>query len=191
MKPGTDTLVLPKEEESVLKRYLTSAMARSKLAEDIFYQSSYTASFCSPQSNHDVLVGFSTQHNGGVAELFEEYFMIILENKTDVNFVIPRNCWYTVTSGGKECIITPLSPACALCLCPMDYGETVSVSKEYRLGHVSNAEEVRRMNLRALSYEYVFNKAFIASSTKPELEELRAFLEQNRDILEEQRNNAH
>lgn len=188
IKPGTDTLVLPKEEETVLKRYVTAAMSRSKLAEEAFHQSSYTASFCTPQSNHDALVGFSIHHNGGVAELFEDHFMIILENKTDVNFVIPRNCFYTLPSGGKECIVVPLSPVCALCLCPVDYDEIVSTSKEHRLGHVSTAEEVWRMNVRALSYEYAFNKAFIASATKPELESLSVFLKQNRSLLEKQRN---
>jgi len=48
--------------------------------------------------------------------------------------------------------------------------------------------DIYEFNQRALQFEYVLNKDFVAGARKNELEALIPFLEKHRDKLEEQRN---
>lgn len=183
-KKDKGTLTLRKSEEIVLKKYITAAMARSKLSLDAFLSASITADLCTDQQNHDDIVLFSTMKNGGVAEIFENHFLVVLINKTEENLVVPRNCFYALASNGFECIVAPISPKCALCLFPPEYADNYSLSEDYRLCHVDNTEDIELMNKRALMYEYMYNKTFVASATRKELEKLATCLEENREKLE-------
>lgn len=188
---GCGTLTLPQTEEVVLKKYITSAMARSRLSLDAFLAVSETAFLCSDQQNHDDLVYFSICRNNGIAEILEDHFLVILINKTEKNLVVPRNCFYALSSQGMECIVAPISPQCALCLFPPEYAEQSHISKEYRLCVVENVEDVARMNQRALMYEYMYNKTFLASASQEELKELLAFRDEHEEELEALWTKAH
>ena len=59
------------------------------------------------------------------------------------------------------------------------------LSKDYRLCHVETIEDIELMNQRALMYEYMCNKTFVASATRKELDELVIVLARNREKLEE------
>lgn len=179
------TLTLSASAEKSLKKYITGAMARSELSMDAFLSASVTAAFFTPQQNHDHLVYFSTKKNGGVAEIIKDHFLVLLINKTEKNFVVPRNCFYVASSYGCECIVAPISPQCALCLFPPEYVDKIDVSKEYRLCYVENSADINKMNHRALMYEYMYNKKFVASATREELEELAAFTIERKQELEE------
>lgn len=184
LKNDKGILTLKKSEENVLKRYITAAMARSRLSLDTFLSASMTADLCTDQQNHDDIVLFSTIKNGGIAEIFENYFLVVLINKTEDNLVVPRNCFYTLSSNKFECIVAPISPKYALCLFPPEYADKNGLSKDYRLCHVDNAEDIELMNQRALIYEYMCNKTFVASATRNELDKLAIFLDRNREKLE-------
>lgn len=179
------TLTLSVSAEESLKKYITGAMARSELSLDAFLSASFTAAFFTPQQNHDQLVYFSTKKNGGVTEIIKDHFLVLLINKTERNFVVPRNCFYVSSSHGCECIIAPISPKCALCLFPPEYVDKIDVSKKYRLCYVENSADINKMNHRALMYEYMYNKKFVASATREELEELAAFTIERKQELEE------
>ena len=109
---------------------------------------------------------------------------MILINKTEDNLVIPRNCFYTLFSNGLECIVAPISPKYALCLFPPEYADKNGLSKDNRLCHVENVEDIESMNQRALLYEYMCNKTFVASATRKELDKLAIVLDKNREKLE-------
>lgn len=179
-----NTLRLSTTEETVLKRYITAAMARSQLSLDAFLSSSVTADLCTDQQNHDDLVYLATMKNNGVAEILKDHFLVVLINKTDIHLVVPRNCFYALISHGFECIVAPISPICALCLFPPEYAERISISKEYRLCHIENKEDIKLMNQRALMYEYMYNKTFVASATRNELDELVAFRNERKQDLD-------
>lgn len=185
LKKDKGSLTLKKSEEIILKKYVTAAMARSSLSLETFLSTSMTADLFTEQQNHDDIVFFSTMRNGGVAEIFKNYFLVVLINKTEDNLVVPRNCFYTLSSNKFECIVAPISPKCALCLFPPEYADKNGLSKDYRLCHVETIEDIELMNQRALMYEYMCNKTFVASATRKELDELVIVLDRNREKLEE------
>lgn len=178
------SLTLDEKVETVLKKYITAAMARSDLLLDTFLSESETADLCTDQQNHDDLVRFSTVRNDGIAEMLKNYFLVVLVNKTEDNLVVPRNCFYTLPSKGSACIVAPISPQCALCLFPPEYSAKSEQLKDYRMCHVEKMEDIEFMNQRALLYEYMYNKTFVASATRKELDKLAVFLEGNRVKLE-------
>lgn len=184
LKKDEGSLTLKKSEEIILKKYITAAMARSSLSLETFLSASMTADLFTDQQNHDDIVYFSTTRNDGVAEIFKKYFLVILINKTEDNLVIPRNCFYTLFSNGLECIVAPISPKYALCLFPPEYADKNGLSKDNRLCHVENVEDIESMNQRALLYEYMCNKTFVASATRKELDKLAIVLDKNREKLE-------
>lgn len=191
LKDNKKTLTLSTAEETVFKKYITAAMARSQLSLDAFLSASVTADLCTDQQNHDDLVYLATMKNNGVAEILGDHFLVVLINKTEDNLVVPRNCFYALISHDYECIVAPISPKCALCLFPPEYSEKISISKEYRLCHVENKEDVKIMNQRALMYEYMYNKTFVASATRKELHELAAFRNERKEDLDELWNKVH
>jgi hypothetical protein len=82
--------------------------------------------------------------------------MIVLVNKTKIQFVVPRNCFYEVSSNNVKCIVAPISPNCALCLAPGHYRREIIEDKESRLGYLVDPEDIKISNIHALQYEYVF-----------------------------------
>lgn len=180
------TLTLSKEEETILKRYIAASIARSNLALNAMQKASgiYSQLMLSAQQKHDFISAFGATQNSIVYKTFESYFLVVLINRTDVNWVVPRNCFYTVSSQEFECIVAPVSPKCALCLFPPEYAEENMDSLQYRLGVVNDPTFVTIMNKRALLYEYLFNQTFVASATKAELEELRNYLRDSKAELD-------
>ena len=184
-------LTLSLLEEKVLKRYITAAMARSQLSLDAFLSASFTADLFTDQQNHDDLVYLATKQNNGIVKILDNHFLAIMINKTEVNLVVPRNCFYVLSSRGYECIVAPISPQCALCLLPQEYAEQYSDVKEYRLFFVEKTEDISFMNCRALMYEYMYNKTFVASATRKELDELATFRNERKEDLEALWNKVH
>ena len=109
--------------------------------------------------------------------------LTVLINQTSRKYVVPRNCFYYISSEDHECYILPITPECALELIPENYTGNIIDGKEYRVGKIGSADDVWEMNKAALRCEYCFNKAFIASARKEELEELKDYLCDNKDYL--------
>lgn len=176
------TITLSKEEEATLKRYIATSIARSNLALNAMQKASgkYAQMLLSTQQKHDFISAFGATQNSSVYQTLENYYLVVLINRTDVNWIVPRNCFYAVSSQKLECIVTPVSPQCALCLFPSEYAEENIDSLQYRLGVVNDPTFVATMNKRALLYEYLFNQTFVASATKAELEQLRNYLHDSR-----------
>jgi len=181
------TLLLSPNDELAFKNYIRAAMARSELAMHTFLFDSYFSPAFTNQENHDRFVYSATQPNSGIGAEIDDFHMVILINKTDVNFVVPRNCYYLISSLGQELLVAPISPKCALCLCPNEYSDIVPESKINRLSYIDKTDDILFMNTKALNHEYLFNNKFVASATKPELEILRDYLDNYRKNWEEQR----
>ena len=179
-------LELPIAEEHVLKKYIAASMARSNFALESMQKSmgAYSRLLLSKQQVHDFISTFGVVENNGIYKVIESYYLVVLVNKTDTNWVVPRNCFYTVPSGECECIVAPISPRCALCLFPLEYAERNESSLSFRLGVVDEQNHSQRMNIRALQYEYIFNQTFVASSTKAELEWLKEYMAESQKELD-------
>lgn len=180
-------LYLTVTSEDVLKKYILGAIARSDFAKRSFETGSITAQFCDEQENHDFLVSFATENLQWGKEVIGGYSFGLLVNRTSRNLVVPRNCFYTAKSCGVDCIVAPISPNCALALCPPEYSGNKVNGETRLLGNIDDEKAIEIMNIRALFYEYVYNLSFIASNSKEEIDGLRKVLETNRRLFETQR----
>lgn len=142
--------------------------------------SSVTADFFSDQENHDSLSVFGMSLTGNLNQILDAMDVTILLNQTDRNLVVPRNCYYGVSISGDGSIVAPLSPKVALFLfSAKSHPEWENGFAVVRLG-----ETIEEMNIYALKYEYMFNKAFVASNSYQELEQLQKFREDHLAELE-------
>lgn len=97
-----------------------------------------------------------------------------------------KKVWYLDISSGKIrqsaalSIVAPLSPKVALFLfSAKSHPEWENGFAVVRLGEI-----IEEMNIYALKYEYMFNKAFVASNSYQELEQLQKFREDHLAELE-------
>ena len=179
-----EKLVLPISAEESLKKYITAAMARSQFALDVFMRKSVTADFVDMQTNHDDLVLLSTLR--GIHSSIQGHKMMGIINCTTHQFVVPRNCFYTVTRENSKTtwIIAPISPLFALALAPAEYTGCCADGEEGRLFQVNDDRVIHGMNVQALTYEYAFNKSFVASADRLELVSLKEHLAEKHDLLD-------
>lgn len=174
-----ERLTITVKDVSLAKRYIKSALVRSGVAYDSMVKNSFTAAFCSEQENHNDLAVFGMNSNGTLEKYLENYTVTVLSNQTERNFVVPRNCFYTIPFQGETSIVAPISPKAALLLLPSDVHSTFGSG--YAV--VDSPEKVEKMNLRALVDEYIYNSAFVASNCREELEPLQRYLHENREDL--------
>ena len=175
-----ESITLPADVENVCKRYVSAAAYRSEKAYSNFMEGSLTAGLFDAQTNHDDLVLFSTQHNGGIFLGLEKARMMVLVNRTERLFVVPRNCFYIISSNSMPCIIAPTSPKCAFGIVP----ESFPVEDGFHLWFVDDPDDVWHMNKQALCMEFAFNHEFVVSTDKSELEQLKSYAEANIAMLE-------
>ena len=105
---------------------------------------------------------------------------MVLVNRTERLFVVPRNCFYIISSNSMPCIIAPVSPKCAFGLVP----ESFPAEDGFHLWFVDDPDDVWHMNKQALCMEFAFNHEFVVSTDKSELEQLKSYAEANIAMLE-------
>jgi hypothetical protein len=123
---------------------------------------------------HDALsfIGMSIVDKAIPSLDLENMAATILVNKTATNFVVPRNCFYGVIRDDCVNYVMPISPNGALLLLPKK-----QLSKTYgKYVLIDDPEQINILNKYALKFECEFNKEFVASSTRPELEFLQKIL---------------
>lgn len=173
-------LKLTTADKRTAKRYIKAASIRSDIAYEAMKSSSVTADFFSDQENHDSLSVFGMSLTGNLNQILDAMDVTILLNQTDRNLVVPRNCYYGVSISGDGSIVAPLSPKVALFLfSAKSHPEWENGFAVVRLGEI-----IEEMNIYALKYEYMFNKAFVASNSYQELEQLQKFREDHLAELE-------
>jgi hypothetical protein len=187
VKDGIEKTHLPIKIEDVCKKYVTSAIYRSRYVMDYNFKNSFIAFMLNEQTIHDQMVFFGTQENNGILPPLQSHKMTVIINKSTREFVAPRNCWYCISSEGAQCVILPISPHCALELAPEGSSCICHNGGIDRLFHVDDPDDVAYMNNNALQFEYAFNHSFIASSSKEELFRLQEYCNANRDFLETER----
>lgn len=184
---GPDSfLSLNMDIENHLKRFIKAAAARSGMAWRSFFHNSVYAQFFDDQSNHDRLILYCIESHTVRFFDFENYHMAILQNETGCPFVLPRNCFYVVFSNGYRCIVTPISPLCALALVPDDYQGLFEPYGPKVTAPLIQKDVIWIMNQTALEYEYVYNRDFVACTDKQELQRLQVFLKTHHTELEKE-----
>ena len=81
--------------------------------------------------------------------------------------VVPRNCFYLVTSQDVPHIVAPVCPKGAILLMPREMACAGMTAV------VSDPNVIEEMNIWALCSELEFNSAFVAANRRTELELLK------------------
>ena len=136
---------------------------------------SVTASTCTEQSNHDMLACFGLRSYGPIESNLEKMDVSVLINKTERMLVVPRNCFYLVTSQDVPYIVAPVCPKGAILLMPREMACAGMTAV------VSDSNVIEKMNTLALRSELEFNSAFVAANRRIELESLRHELTSRHD----------
>ena len=183
-----NSVTIHEAEETAVGQYVKALIARSDYWMKIFEEKSLTAALCTPQENHDDLVKALLNGNNRVNRYIEQVQVVYLSNQTAQYFVVPKNGFYCIKSKGRDNLIIPVSPEFAFILKPSEdvgYDKNGDVIHHY---HINDENDISEFNQRALQFEYVLNKDFVAGARKDELEVLIPFLEKHRGELEKQRN---
>ena len=181
------TISISPKDQITLKDYIKSAISRSDMFHKTFCENSITAPFSSDQNNHDSVVYYSMNTHGSIDDLLKNFNMTVLVNESVRPLVVPRNCFYFTKSLGSSCIVAPVSPIGALILLPKDYCFNYQDGQSLIFAKISDAQDIESLNFDALVHEYLYNKSFVASNSKAELESLSIFLSSKRFQLEEMR----
>lgn len=172
-----------------LRNFVIAAMARSNLAKQ-----SLLSTLSSPSPKHDrkyndALIKKGMTHFCADQSFLRGYTIGVIINKTQHPLVTLRNCFYTLDRGDYHSIIVPISPTAALALhskCDLSSsGEPIYVGEI-----IDDETEIEKLNIRAMLYEYIYNKTFIATNDKAELLRLSEVLKKDRHIFEAIRVNA-
>lgn len=179
---GTCCATLSEEDEITLKCYIKNMMARSELARYSFIssRSETLARFWISYSDNDLLVRFYDSKPTAIDTILSDMRMVIVLNKTNHYFVVPRNAFYTFSCEGSDGFMVPITPKIALALVPE---ESCSKAGDVFCA-ITDEQELDYLNKRALTMEFVFNERFVASCRKSELEELAALLKRERVAFE-------
>lgn len=159
---------------NIIKRYIKSAMVRSKTAFESMKSSISNSDDYTEQQLHDALsvVGMTAVDEITQSLGFDQMVATILVNRTDRNFVVPRNCFYCVSRDNHPNYIMPISPKGALIILPKS--QIQNATGNY--GVIDSEEQILRLNKYALKYECIFNGDFVASNCRTELEYLQEVL---------------
>jgi hypothetical protein len=172
-----------------LRNFVIAAMARSDLARQ-----SLLATLDSPLQKYnrqynDALIKRGMTHFCEDPNFLRGYTIGVIINKTPRPLVTLRNCFYTFDRGDYHSIIVPISPTAALALhskCDLTpSGETIYVGEV-----ISDEREIEKINTRAMLYEYIYNKTFIATNDRAELQRLSEILKKDRQIFDAIRSKA-
>jgi len=137
------------------------------------------ASVVQPVTNEELIQ--LQRHN-----IFNEYCVRILRNRTDTNFLIPRNCFYIKTSSVSKnpYIILPFSKKTALVLLSKE--EDIATRQYYNeYLFVDSDKRVKILNEKALNFEILMNNEFIVG----QLSELKRIRKINSKYLRKNRIN--
>ena len=178
---------LPAEDEQLLRQYFYVSTSRSKSALNSLKTQNVISQFMPEQVNHDTLVQSAYALSDVSDNLVSEYIMGVYVNQTDTEFVVPRNCYYTLPQESAQCIVMPITPTIALGLFPPSFVEKHPLFNQYRIQIVNDISVAQIMNMRALLYEYAVNNEFIIGRQKKELERLIQYLHDNKQDFEKAR----
>ena len=173
----SENITLSGADEIVFKVFLKNLLSRGSVARDSFLKTSLTAQLCSEQNNNDMRVWFGTGILSSIDDILADMRMIILINRSKCNLVAPRNFFYIVPYDNVYCIMAPISPNIALALLPRERFGDFKHNNTYICPEINDEQQIRDFNIYALKYEYAYNKEFIASCSRQEVEELSKYLE--------------
>lgn len=169
-KSNTQSLKLGEKDYKRIKNYIAYSIARSenflKSANNRSTTSKILGSFSS-----DVFI--SLLNFESMKYPFENYRINFIDNESGTQFIVPRNCIYSIYPVGKlPRIILPISPFRAIILVNETEFDECFVNGEQCYYRIDNAELIRQFNTQAYLTERSINNSFVVAKRKDELAEL-------------------
>ncbi len=165
-----------KKEQNIILDYLNLAALRSKATIDLINQKSIAAFFLGDFSNNDLM---NAKLAGALSErIFSDYSALIVKNDTEINFVLPANSYYYSKKIHEEFIETefnlfiPISPKLSYMLLLKSDFDAYIKKRGFTYLVMNNWRDIEYLNERAYRSEVYFNKKFIVSKSRQELEKL-------------------
>lgn len=174
-----DALIIDQDDAEAAKLYIKSAFIRSRATYEAVLRNSYTAFMLTDKQQHDIISYIGMNVEGPMDEYINNLVVTVLVNKTERDLVVPRNCYYCISSWELMHFVAPISPRCALMLLPAE----IIKNRERALVTLDNIEDADEMNIMALKFEYMCNRDFIAAGKKDELEWLQNYRKENLEKL--------
>lgn len=163
-------------DRKIVIRFINLAILRSEKTLNIVNETSITTKILGNMSNDDLI----RARLSGILKvnLYEDYAVLIIKNNTERNFVLPSNSYYFLSNIYKSFIVAefliflPLTPKIAILLFPFkDNHKFLSEQKDMYL-IIDEVNDITIINQYAFQTESEFDKKFIVSKTKRELEDL-------------------
>jgi hypothetical protein len=162
---------IPPEQQERIKLFCRFSLIRSNYVLKIVNDTSVVARIIGGLSTNNIIPFYDS------FDPFEGYISTVLVNKSNVEFVIPRNCVYSVTVKGKgPQYILPLTPKVAFLLIHSSELINHTFNGKYHYPVIIDDEIAIRCNKHALFTEKQYNNTFIVASREKELEKLLKFI---------------
>lgn len=172
MNGENDILEIRLEDVEIIKRYFITSIGRSEYIDESFSEHWFVKKL-ETQEKHNLMVDLSLNVSNIDCHKINELQWGIFHNRTSTNFILPRNCFYTVTDDeSEEMIIMPISPKVAMGLFKDSYCYKYPSFKQERVIVIEEDDTINYMNSHAFQYEVVMNGKFAVSPRKKELEDV-------------------
>lgn len=163
-------------DRKTIINYVNLAIVRSRSTLDSINIKSVWAQIHGGFSHNEVL---NAKLNGILkTDFYVDYAFIVVKNNSDLNFVLPSNSYYFTTNIFKQHLIgeflifIPITPLLAFVMIPFKDNKKFLKSHENGYFPISDNIVIERLNICALETELFFDRKFIISKTKDELEML-------------------
>ena len=162
------------EEAEIIKNMFVYAFLRSDGVKRETVSRSVFLKVFSEKDQTELIIN----HPNHVKKLFSDYFPNIIINESDINFVIPHCCLYSIESNNTFhgwCL--PIAPNCCATLFPNSDKEKYMQNGKLNGSVINNAEVAKSFNNRTLSAENTYSKKFIIGDDTNELDRLSIVLD--------------
>lgn len=174
-----DQIIISQQQKNDVIMYITYSILRSNLYyNSVINKASYTNIVCKIMrcniTHNDIL---SLVKINPASSPFRYYQLFLCDNICDTQFVIPRNCIYSIsTANALPKLILPITPKRAIFLVDEQDAKKYQDEGNKKYFRISSNEVVSDMNYQAYLTEKMANNCFVAALRDKELEDIRAHI---------------
>lgn len=163
-KQKREQLTITSQNQDSIKMFFKYSLIRSKYIIREVNKASYFAEFLGGYTTNHII---SFSDDRVLDDFFENYEVDILLNNSNVEFVIPRNCFYSGMVTGKPTkYILPINPRTAFVLIHKNELNCYIIDGKHYYPQINDDAVANSFNKRALFDEQHFNNTFVKLSEK-------------------------
>lgn len=167
-KSSRKTLKLSSQISDVIKLYMTNLLVRSEQFRESTNRASVYGQFIGGFSSNIIIGRINIEK---FKWFFDKYQVCLIDNVSDIQFVLPRNGIYAVTCEGKKAkIILPVTPSKAIVLVEPDEMERELADSKATYYQISDNNIVHQFNVQAYLTEKSTNNHFVVAKRQNELQ---------------------